>query len=115
MIRRLLCAKTYKRLLTLSTAESVCTAAIFLIDTQCRSSRSSMCGTTNDPIGTLRQIYDHLSLGDITPALDSFPEYLAPRKSYVTNRHELSRYWQDQIRSEWSEYFETFGYADEAE
>jgi omega-hydroxy-beta-dihydromenaquinone-9 sulfotransferase len=70
---------------------------------------------TNDPIGTLRQIYDHLSLGDITPALDSFPEYLAPRKSYVTNRHELSRYWQDQIRSEWSEYFETFGYADEAE
>ncbi len=62
------------------------------------------------PIPTMQQIYDQLELGDIKPALDEFGKYLAPRRNYVTNRHQLPEYWQARIRSEWSRYFESFGY-----
>ena len=65
---------------------------------------------TGDPIGTMRKVYDHLGLGEIEPALAGFEKYLLPRKNYVTNRHELPQHWQDEIRREWSQYFESFGY-----
>ena len=64
----------------------------------------------SDPIGTMSRIYSQLELGDVEPALDGFQKYLGPRKNYVTNRHQLPSYWQDRIRSEWSRYFEAFGY-----
>ncbi len=64
----------------------------------------------NSPIDTMRQVYDHLQLGDVSPALDGFRQYLAPRKNYVTNRHKLPRYWRERIRAEWGQYFEAFQY-----
>jgi len=63
-----------------------------------------------NPVSTMRDIYARLSLGDIEPALGGFEKYLAPRKNYVTNRHQLPDYWQARIRSEWGQYFESFGY-----
>jgi hypothetical protein len=65
---------------------------------------------TSDPIGTMRQVYEQLELGDVEPALAGFEKYLLPRKNYVTNRHELPTYWQERIRAEWCRYFEVFGY-----
>ncbi len=67
-----------------------------------------------DPLGKMREIYQHLGLGSMEPALEGFREYLRPRTSYVTNRHQLPEYWHERIRTEWSAYFDTFGYQDDA-
>ncbi|MEZ6130441.1 MAG: sulfotransferase [Planctomycetaceae bacterium] len=69
---------------------------------------------TADPIGTMRTVYEHLNLGPVEPALEGFEKYLQPRRTYVTNRHELPAYWRTRIRREWSTYFESFGYSDDS-
>lgn len=63
------------------------------------------------PVETMRELYERLGLGDIDPALGEFEKYLAPRKNYVRNRHQLPGYWEAEIRREWRQYFESFGYA----
>lgn len=63
------------------------------------------------PLDTMRAIYQRLDLGDVTPALAEFEKHVAPRKNYVRNRHHLPAYWEGEIRREWAQYFESFGYA----
>ncbi|MEQ9410775.1 MAG: sulfotransferase [Fuerstiella sp.] len=65
---------------------------------------------TQDPMTTMRRVYQHLDLGPIEPALAGFEKYLGPRKNYVTNRHQLPKHWQDEICRELSQYFDSFGY-----
>lgn len=69
----------------------------------------------SNPLGTMGDIYDQLDLGDIQPALGEFEKYLEPRKNYVRNRHELPDFWVNEIRSEWRQYFESFGYGSDEE
>jgi hypothetical protein len=63
-----------------------------------------------DPKLQMRNIYQQLALGDfsrVEPALD---EHLAEVKNYRTNRHSMDDETRERIRSEWSRYFEEFGY-----
>lgn len=62
------------------------------------------------PLDTMRLVYERLDLGDVQPALAEFEKHVAPRKNYVRNRHHLPAYWEGEIRREWAQYFESFGY-----
>ncbi len=64
----------------------------------------------DDPKSQLRSIYEQLELGDfsrVEPALDA---HLHEVKNYRTNRHSMDGDTQGMIRSEWSRYFDEFGY-----
>jgi hypothetical protein len=64
-----------------------------------------------DPVGHVQALYDRLGLGDFAPVRDKLRQYVAGKKDYKTNRHELEPELKATIRQRWSEYFERFGYA----
>jgi hypothetical protein len=63
-----------------------------------------------DPKAQVRAIYEQLGLGEfsrIEPALDA---HLHDVKGYRRNRHSLDDEMSAKIRTEWSRYFDEFGY-----
>jgi hypothetical protein len=64
-----------------------------------------------DPVGHVQALYERLSLGDFTPVREKLEQYVAGKKDYKTNRHELEPELKSTIRQRWAEYFARFGYA----
>jgi hypothetical protein len=64
-----------------------------------------------DPVGHVQALYERLGLGDFSPVRDQLEQYVAGKKDYKTNRHELEPELKSAIRQRWAEYFDRFGYA----
>jgi len=64
-----------------------------------------------DPVREVRQIYETLELGDFERVRNKIEAYIAEKKSYQPNRHELEPEIKAEIRRRWSHYFEKYGYA----
>lgn len=63
-----------------------------------------------DPVSHVQALYERLDLGDFGPIRDRLEQYVAGKKDYKTNRHELEPELKSAIRQRWAEYFERFGY-----
>ena len=65
----------------------------------------------NDPVGTLRRIYETLRLSDfdtVQPTIEAWAE--SEHKNYKTNKHQLPADKEAMILSAWEDYFQTYGY-----
>jgi len=65
----------------------------------------------NDPVGTLRRIYETLRLSDfdtVQPTIEAWVE--SEHKDYKANRHQLPADKEALILSAWQDYFERYGY-----
>jgi hypothetical protein len=62
------------------------------------------------PLQCLRELYNHLELGDFSRVEPGLSEHLAAVKNYRPNRHELSPETREKIRHRWAMYFETYRY-----
>jgi len=63
-----------------------------------------------NPLNTLRKIYNEFDLGDFSEAEAAFESFIRSQKSYQTNRHRLEPETADQVYAEWKFYFDRFGY-----
>lgn len=63
-----------------------------------------------DPVGELRRVYEHLDLGGYENVQPKIEEYVATKKAYKPNKHELEPAIKDEIRRRWAGYFEKYGY-----
>ena len=63
-----------------------------------------------DKKGVVRDLYRRLELGPFGPAEPALDAYLADRRDYRRNVHELAADERAQIRRRWSWYFERYGY-----
>lgn len=67
-----------------------------------------------DPLGTVRQTYQDLSLGDFEIARPAIEKYLAAAAGYQTNRYELGPELRAKIAHRWAAYIERYGYGAES-
>jgi hypothetical protein len=63
-----------------------------------------------NPLETLRTIYDKLALGDFSETQGAFESFIRSQKSYQTNRHRLESQTAQRVYNEWKFYFDRFGY-----
>ncbi len=63
-----------------------------------------------NPVGSVRSLYETLSLGDFEPVAPKIEAYTAERKSYQTNKHKLDDESKAEIRRRWANYFRNYGY-----
>lgn len=63
-----------------------------------------------DPIESLRSVYQELGLGGFENAEPKIREFLAGQADYQTNRHELSNSLREKINDYCQGYQETYGY-----
>jgi hypothetical protein len=63
-----------------------------------------------DPVGHLREIYQRLDLGDFEPVRQKLETFVAGKKDYKTNRHELPAGVKEEVQRRWRSYFERYGY-----
>jgi hypothetical protein len=66
----------------------------------------------NDPIGQMRELYDHLNLGNFEAVLPAVETYLASVAGYETNRYELTPEQREQIAQRWGAVIARYGYED---
>lgn len=64
----------------------------------------------DDPLESLRETYQKLSLGEFTRIEGPVREHLAEVKNYRSNRYELPDDKRELVRQRWSGYFERYGY-----
>lgn len=64
-----------------------------------------------DPVAELRRVYEQLELGDFEELRPQLETYVADRKEYRPNTHELEPEIKDEIRRRWASYFEKYGYS----
>ncbi len=64
-----------------------------------------------DPVGTLRQAYQQLELGEFTNVEPALQQHLAQAGRYQTNRYSLREQEENRILAEWSDYARRYGYA----
>jgi hypothetical protein len=67
-----------------------------------------------DPLAELQRIYDELGLGNFEQVRPQIEEYVAQRKDYKANRHELELEVESEIRTRWSGYMQRYGYGHES-
>lgn len=65
----------------------------------------------HDPIGQMRELYEHLNLGGFEELLPRLERYLASVKNYATNRYELSPALESEINQRWGEVIRRYGYS----
>lgn len=63
-----------------------------------------------DPIGQMRDLYDHLGLGGFEEVRPQLEAYLAANKDYSTNRYQLSAEKRAAISARWGKFIEQYGY-----
>jgi hypothetical protein len=63
-----------------------------------------------DPIGQMRELYEHLNLGDFEAVLPRLEAYLASLAGYETNRFELTPQQRAEIRRRWGPVIARYGY-----
>jgi omega-hydroxy-beta-dihydromenaquinone-9 sulfotransferase len=64
----------------------------------------------NDPVGSVRMVYETLELGGFDKLLPRLERYLAQMEGYQTNRYELSPELRSQVAARWGKYMKRFGY-----
>jgi omega-hydroxy-beta-dihydromenaquinone-9 sulfotransferase len=64
-----------------------------------------------DPVARVGQVYQRLQLGDFEPVREKLTHFVAGKKGYQTNRHDLEPGLKEDIRKRWGGYFERYGYA----
>jgi hypothetical protein len=65
---------------------------------------------TENPIDTMRGIYEKLELGDFESVLPRLREYLGNTKDYQTNRYRLTPQQQDAVTKRWGPVIRRFDY-----
>jgi hypothetical protein len=63
-----------------------------------------------DPIGQMRELYEHLNLGDFEAVLPRLESYLASLAGYETNRFELTPQQRAEIGRRWGPVIARHGY-----
>lgn len=64
-----------------------------------------------DPEGQLRQLYEHLELGDFERFLPRLRQYLAEHADYETNAYEITDEQRAVVAKRWGEVIDRYGYA----
>ena len=64
-----------------------------------------------DPLGTLKAIYEACDLGDFSETQESMEAFIRTQKSYQPNKHRLDESKSQRVYQEWRVYFDRFGYA----
>lgn len=68
-----------------------------------------------DPIGTMRQVYERLGLGDFCQVEPALRQQTAKARDYQTNKYQLPPGVADRVRGRWAPYFQRYGYNGHAE
>jgi hypothetical protein len=63
-----------------------------------------------DPIGQMRELYEHLNLGDFEAVLPQLENYLASVAGYETNHYELTPEQREEIGRRWGAVIARHGY-----
>jgi hypothetical protein len=63
-----------------------------------------------DPIGTMRQVYQRLSLGDFAEVEPALLRNTMRTRDYKTNKYSLPPEVADRVRGRWAPYFQRYGY-----
>jgi hypothetical protein len=67
-----------------------------------------------NPIGEVERLYTELSLGDFESVRERIEEYVAIKKDYKVNRHQLDPETRSKVNDRWGDYQRRYGYDDEA-
>lgn len=65
----------------------------------------------SDPEGELRQLYEHLGLGDFERFRPRLRQYFAEREHYQTNTYQLTAEQRAIVDEHWSEVMDRYGYS----
>jgi hypothetical protein len=63
-----------------------------------------------NPIGQMRELYEHLKLGGFEEMLPRLQAYFAENKDYATNRYQVTPEQRAEIRRRWGKVIERYGY-----
>ena len=63
-----------------------------------------------DPVATLREVYEQLNLGDFTEFEPGLAALLDTKKGYRTNTYDLPEDLEEQVWTQWRDYFDEYGY-----
>ncbi len=63
-----------------------------------------------DPIGRMRELYEHLELGDFERVRPRLESYLAEQSGYRTNRYELTDPQRAEVERRWESVIRRYGY-----
>jgi omega-hydroxy-beta-dihydromenaquinone-9 sulfotransferase len=65
----------------------------------------------SNPVASLRQIYEHLNLGDFERVLPKIEQSMQQRRGHKSNRHELPSETKSEIGRRWADYCQRYGYS----
>ncbi len=63
-----------------------------------------------DPVGTLRELYQRLQLGDFSQVEQRLQQRLAQHDDYRTNAHHIDPAMERDILDRWGDYASRYGY-----
>jgi hypothetical protein len=63
-----------------------------------------------DPVGTMRQIYQRLGLGDFAEVEPALLRHTMKTRDYKTNQYTLPPDVAERVRGRWAPYFQRYGY-----
>jgi hypothetical protein len=69
----------------------------------------------SDPVGQMRDLYEHLRLGGFDRVQPHLERYLAGLRGYETNRYEVSPALEAEIGRRWGDVIRRYGYASNVE
>lgn len=67
-----------------------------------------------DPVVQLRRVYEELDLGDFAEVEPRIEQYREEHQDYRTTPHNLDEATRDEVRRRWSDFFEKYGYSEQA-
>jgi hypothetical protein len=67
-----------------------------------------------DPVGQMRQLYEHLQLGDFAAVEPAIQQYAEAKADYRPGRHKLTPAEWETVRHRWGPAIERFGYTAES-
>ena len=63
-----------------------------------------------EPVSELQRVYDELDLGDFAPMREQIQEYVAKKRNYRVNKHQLAAETEAEIARRWGDYQRQYGY-----
>jgi hypothetical protein len=63
-----------------------------------------------DPVGTMRQVYQRLGLGNFAEVEPTLLRHTMKTRDYKTNKYALPSDVADRVRGRWAPYFQRYGY-----
>ena len=65
----------------------------------------------NDPVETMKTLYEQLELNNFQAVRPAFEQYAARSQKYKTNQYELTEEAREEISRNWQTFFERYGYS----